>query len=111
MTAPDVSPSLAFADLVRSAGRSARELGLAVPGYRSPPHHPTADRTYKPDPSGLSAGRVSVRVKGRPLIDVALDVVAGIAAANDIGEGHRDITRIRTRVLDEHGLGGQRRTA
>ena len=69
-------------------------MGLVVPGFRSPPRLPDADRTIR-----RSAGEpiVAVRVRGRPFADVVADVVEGVLVANGIRG--RPEWRVRRRLL------------
>lgn len=77
--------SLRFAGAVRSLGRAARQHGLVLPGFRSPPRVP-ADRTLRWRPDGSAV--VAVRLKGRPWSAVLGDMVEGVVVANAL-EGRR----------------------
>ena len=72
--------ALRFAAVARELAAEARGLGLAVPGFRSPPRLPGARRSLGRHPDGGAV--VSVVVRGRPLADVAADMVEGVLAAN-----------------------------
>jgi hypothetical protein len=75
------SETLGFSNAVRTVAEEARRMGLMVPGFRSPPRLPGADRTIR-----RSAGEpiVAVRVRGRPIADVVADVVEGVLVANGV---------------------------
>ncbi|NLD77646.1 MAG: hypothetical protein GX643_13370 [Acidimicrobiales bacterium] len=90
------SSSLMFAATVRTLASAARERGLVVPGFRSPPRVPGADRTVRRAPDGRST--VAVVVKGRPYQAVAADMIEGIVIANDL-DG-TEATRVRTRLWE-----------
>ena len=72
--------ALCFAAVARELAAEARRRGLAVPGFRSPPRLPGARRSLGRHPDGATV--VSVVVRGRPLADVAADMVEGVLAAN-----------------------------
>lgn len=86
--------SLAFAQAVRRLGATARELGLEVPGFRSPPREPGLRRTVRTnyertgDPtSAVLSHTVAVTIKGRPWPSVCADMVDGTLVANDLPHG------------------------
>jgi hypothetical protein len=75
----DTSASLAdFAQAARTLARAARQRDLMVPTFRCPPALPV-DRSIRRTRSGAV---VAVRVKGRPFVAVAADLVEGIIVAN-----------------------------
>jgi len=88
------SEAIGFNDAVRVVAEEARGLGLVVPGFRSPPRLPGADRTIR---RSAGAPIVAVRVRGRPFADVVADVVAGVLVAN--GVTGRAEWRVRRRLL------------
>jgi hypothetical protein len=90
------SSSLMFAATVRTLASAARARGLAVPGFRSPPRVPGADRTVKRAPDGTST--VAVVVRGRPYQAVVADMIEGIVIANEL-DG-TEATRVRTRLWE-----------
>ena len=90
------SSSLIFAATVRTLAAAARARGLAVPGFRSPPRVPGADRTVRRTADGRST--VAVVVKGRPHQAVVADMIEGIVIANDL-DG-TEATRVRTRLWE-----------
>ena len=96
---PDPKPvpatAVAFAEAARRLGQQCRRQGLVVPGFRSPPADPAARRTIRHRPDGGVI--VAVRVRGRPLADVLVDLVEGVVAANGL-EGE-EAARLRRRLL------------
>ncbi|CAN5761527.1 hypothetical protein BH23ACT2_BH23ACT2_01250 [soil metagenome] len=90
------SSSLQFAATVRTLGGAARARGLRVPGFRSPPKLPGAQRTMRRRRDG--GATVSVVVKGRPYQAVIADLVEGIVVANDLTGA--EATRVRTHLWE-----------
>jgi hypothetical protein len=90
------SPSLQFASTVRTLGGAARARGLLVPGFRSPPGLPGAERTVRRRRDGGTT--VAVVVKGRPFQAVVADLIEGIVVANDL-DG-TTATRVRTALWE-----------
>lgn len=74
--------SLHFAAAARTLGDAARQRGLRVPAFRSPPRVPGADRTIRgrdgPTPT------VAVRYRRRPWNAVLADLIEGVVVANDL---------------------------
>lgn len=74
--------SLHFAAAARTLGDAARQRGLKVPAFRSPPRLPGADRTIRrrfgPSPT------VAVRYRHRPWNAVLADLIEGVVVANDL---------------------------
>jgi hypothetical protein len=91
----DVGSSLRFADAVRVLAVEARSLGLAVPGFRSPPRLVGADRSLRRRPNAVPA--IAVRLTGRPWEAVVADMVEGVVVANGLS-GHR-AAEVRRRLL------------
>jgi hypothetical protein len=89
-----MASSTNFAGMVRILGAEARALGLDVPGFRSPPRIP-ADRSVRRRPGATPA--VAVRLAGRPLDAVAVDMVEGVIVANRLTG--RDAAEARARLL------------
>ena len=89
------SSSLQFAATVRTLGGAARARGLVVPGFRSPPKVPGAERTIKRRAEG---GTVAVVIKGRPYQAVIADLIEGIVVVNDLSGA--EATRIRTHLWE-----------
>jgi hypothetical protein len=90
------SSSLIFAATVRTLAAAARARGLSVPGFRSPPRVPGADRTVRRTADGRST--VAVVVRGRPHQAVVADMIEGIVIANDL-DG-TEATRVRTKLWE-----------
>ncbi len=90
------SSSLIFATTVRTLAAAARARGLTVPGFRSPPRVPGAERTVRRLPDGRAT--VAVVVKDRPYQAVVADLIEGIVIANDL-DGTQ-ATRVRTRLWE-----------
>jgi hypothetical protein len=67
-----------FAQAARTLARAARARELVVPTFRCPPSIPV-DRSLRRTPRGAV---VAVRVKGRPFVAVAADLVEGVIVAN-----------------------------
>ena len=91
------SPSLQFAATVRTIGAVARESGLSVPGFRSPPRRPGAERTLRFAPDGTAT--VAVAVKGRPYEAVVADLIEGVVIVNEL-DGI-EAARLRTAMWAE----------
>jgi len=75
------SSSLRFARAVQALAGTARDLGLTVPGFRSPPRLVGVQRSIRRWPGGAT---VSVVVRDRPWAAVQADLVEGVVAANDL---------------------------
>ncbi|HWJ97213.1 MAG TPA: hypothetical protein VNQ33_03570 [Acidimicrobiales bacterium] len=90
------STSLQFAATVRTLGAAARERGLVVPGFRSPPRRPGAERTLRWAADGTAT--VAVAVKGRPLQAVVADLIEGVVLVNQL-DGI-EATRVRTAMWE-----------
>lgn len=84
--------ALRFAAAARALGVAARARSLVVPGFRSPPRIPGAERTVRRWPGGRVS--VAVRLRERPFAAVVADMVEGIVVANGL-EG-TEATRTRT---------------
>ncbi len=78
-----------FAEAARTIARGARARDLKVPTFKSPPRLPV-DRTIRRTTAGAV---VAVRVKGRPFVAVAADMIEGVIVANQ-SSGH-DALRVR----------------
>ena len=73
------STMFGFGQVVVAVSQRARQLGLVVPGFRSPPGG-TGVRAVRRHPQGPPT--VLIPYRGRTLYSVAADVVAGILAVN-----------------------------
>ena len=85
-----VANALRFAAAARGLAAEARARGLVVPGFRSPPRLPGAHRSLAHHDGGAV---VSVVLRGRPMVDVAADMVEGVLAANGLGAAEADALR------------------
>ena len=90
------STSLQFAATVRTLGAAVRERGSVVPGFRSPPRRPGAERTLRWAPDGTAT--VAVAVRGRPYQAVVADLIEGVVIVNDLSG--IDATRLRTALWE-----------
>ncbi len=94
--------ALDFGEMSRVVAGEARRHGLVAPSFRSPPRLHGATRTVRRYPNGQWL--VSVCCRGRPVADVAADMVDGVLMANGLigtaAEGWR-IT-LREACLHEH---------
>jgi len=95
------SDTLGFSAAVRAVGVEARRLGLVMPGFRSPPRIPGADRTIR-----RSTGEpiIAIRLRGRPLTDVVADVVEGVLVANAVPRRAQRTMRRQLLAAVERGL-------
>src|SRR3954452_17196927 len=95
----DLMPAstMQFAEAARLLADRCRVRGLVVPGFRSPPPHPTASRTIRKRPDGSAI--VAVRVRGRALAAVVADMVDGVTVVNGLTGAERE--RVRAELLAE----------
>jgi hypothetical protein len=88
---PDaVSGTAAFAHAARVLATEARRRGLVAPGFRSPPRLVGVDRSIRRHPGGAA---VAVRVRNRPWVAVAADMIEGVIAANRLAPPQSDRLR------------------
>ena len=80
-----------FTFAVRRLATASRRLGLTVPGFRTPPRLPDADRTMRQ--RGGAPPTVAVRLTGRPWSAVLADLVEGVIAANALKGADADRAR------------------
>jgi len=73
--------ALEFAVLARRLADEARRLGLVPPAFRSPPGADGPRRAVRRHRGGAT---VVVRREGRPVADVAADMVEGVVVANSL---------------------------
>ncbi len=85
------STSMRFAATVRALGMEARRLGLAVPGFRSPPRLIGVQRSLRR--RGDGSALVSVVVRDRPFAAVLADCVEGVVVANRLDGTRADQAR------------------
>ena len=79
---PDQPPAIRFAEVVRAVTAVARQRGLQVPVFRSPPRLADVDRTLRRRTDGESV--VAIRLTDRPFAAVQADVIAGVVAVNGL---------------------------
>jgi hypothetical protein len=79
---PDQPPAIRFAEVVRSVTAVARQRGLQVPVFRSPPRLAEVDRTIRRRADGQAV--VAIRLTDRPFAAVQADVIAGVVAVNGL---------------------------
>lgn len=84
------SSSLRFARAVQALAVATRQLGLAVPGFRSPPRLLGVQRSIRRWPGGAT---VAVVVRDRPWPAVLADLVEGVVAANRLQGPQADHVR------------------
>jgi hypothetical protein len=84
--------SFRFASAARTLGQVARQRGLTVPGFRSPPRLASAERTLRRRSDG--GVTVAVRMRGRPWVAVLADMIEGVIVTNCLVGA--DATRART---------------
>jgi hypothetical protein len=90
-----------FAAAVRLLAAEARVLGLDVPGFRSPPRLPGADRSLRHRPGASPA--IAVRLHGRPFEAVLADMIEGVVVANALAGAAAAAARARLAVAVEAG--------
>ena len=86
--------SLRFAEAARALGHEARQRGLVIPGFRSPPRLPGADRSLRRRNDGSAT--VAVVLHGRPFVAVLADMVEGVLVTN--GLSGTDADRLRSQL-------------
>ena len=69
------------------------DLGLAAPGFRSPPRIVGVDRTVRRPRTG-TGGVVAVRIADRPMTAVIGDMIEGVIVVNKLAPPDAD--RVRT---------------
>ena len=92
----DTSASLRFTETARLLAAEARRHGLKVPGFRSPPRVPGANRTVRWSPNGSCI--VAVRVRDREIAEIVADLVEGVLVANQLTGQAADGWRIALRA-------------
>ena len=75
----ETTTTVQFADAARSLSRAARSRGLGAPTFRSPPRVIGVDRSLRRHGDHAV---VAVRLRGRPWVAVAADMVEGVIVAN-----------------------------
>ncbi len=89
----------AFAHAARELAAAARRHGLLAPSFRSPPRLVGVDRSIRRHSSGAA---VAVRVRGRPWVAVAADMIEGVIAANRLVAPRSD--RLRAELWQTLGF-------
>jgi hypothetical protein len=87
------STSLLFALAVRAIANEARQSGLVVPAFRSPPRLAGVDRSLRRRAGG--GATVSVVVRARPWPAVLADMVEGVVVTNELHGAEADRARGR----------------
>ena len=83
-TEPTTSSLLRFARLARDLSNTARDLGMTVPGFRSPPPGRSVRSVRRNNDGSFD---VSVLIRARPWEAVAVDMIDGILHVNGAGHG------------------------
>jgi hypothetical protein len=83
--------TLRFAAAVRVLGLGTRQLGLVLPGFRSPPRLGGVSRSLRR--RGDGAAIVAVTLRGRAWSDVLADMIDGVVAANRLHGPAADAAR------------------
>ncbi|MFN8051018.1 MAG: hypothetical protein U0Q22_06260 [Acidimicrobiales bacterium] len=83
--------SIRFSESVRVLSDAARQLGLSVPAFRSPPQRPEVDRSLRRRPNGETV--VAVRLSGRPFAAVQNDLIEALLLVNEVGPTVVQVTR------------------
>ena len=99
LPAEAVADTAAFANAARLLATEARRRGLVAPGFRSPPRLVGVDRSIRRHPSGAA---VAVRVRSRPWVAVAADMIEGVIAANRLAPPQSD--RLRAELWNALGF-------
>ncbi|UDY37665.1 hypothetical protein [Dermatobacter hominis] len=100
---PDQPPAIRFAEVVRAVTAVARQRGLQVPVFRSPPKLADVDRTLRRRADGQSV--VAIRLTDRPFAAVQSDVIAGVVAVNGLeGQDAGRFRRAAWIALDERPI-------
>ena len=86
-----VDPSGRFVLTVRALADAAREQGLRVPNFQSPPRSEQHDRTILRSSDGGCV--VAVRVRGRPFAAVVADAIEGIVVYNELDAAAAAVVR------------------
>ncbi len=87
---------LQFCQAARALASEAHRLGLAVPGFRSPPRLQGFDRTIRRPRTGGAV--VAVRRRGRAFDATLADMVEGIVAANGLSGAQAEAARAALRA-------------
>ena len=101
MTAVIDSPAVRFGELARIVASEARQLGLAVPVFKSPCRIEGANRSIRRRPDGSPV--VAITIAGRPWDDIIADLIAGVVhvTGNTFDDYHIEDALIR--AVATHG--------
>lgn len=88
-----------FASAARTLALEARRRGLVGPSFRSPPRLVGVDRSLRRHTNG---GVVAVRVRHRPWVAVAADMIEGVIAVNRLVPPAAD--RLRAELWEALGF-------
>jgi hypothetical protein len=91
--------TLQFAAAARALALEARRRGLIGPSFRSPPRLVGVDRSLRRHAEG---GVVAVKVRHRPWVAVAADMIEGVIAVNRLQPPAAD--RLRAELWDALGF-------
>lgn len=91
--------TLQFAAAARTLALEARRRGLSGPSFRSPPRLVGVDRSLRRHATG---GVVAVRVRHRPWVAVAADMIEGVIAVNRLVPPAAD--RLRAELWEALGF-------
>lgn len=89
------SPASTFTDVARALAQNAAQMGLVVPGFRTPPRTVGVDRTLRRSCDG-EGGVVAVRLTDRPFAVVIGDMIEGVIVLNRLP--FADADRARTHL-------------
>lgn len=86
------SPASTFTEVARVLAQNAAQMGLVVPGFRTPPRTVGVDRTLRRSGDG-EGGVVAVRLADRPFAAVIGDMIEGVIVLNRLPFAEADRAR------------------
>lgn len=86
------TPTTKFTAAARVLAQRTAELGLVVPGFRSPPRIVGVNRTVR-RARGDAGGVVAVRLSGRPFTAAIGDMIEGVIVINCLDAPEADRVR------------------
>lgn len=86
------TPTTKFTAAARVLAHRTAELGLVVPGFRSPPRIIGVNRTMR-RARGDAGGIVAVRLSGRPFTAALGDMIEGVIVINGLDASEADKVR------------------
>jgi hypothetical protein len=95
----EAASTVQFAAAARTLALEARRRGLVGPSYRCPPRLVGVDRSLRRHATG---GVVAVRVRSRPWVAVAADMIEGVIAVNRLQPPRAD--RLRAELWEALGF-------